>query len=66
MPGILLNGEPRETKDGETVEQALRSSGLDPASLIVLLNGDVLEGAALSTKLKEGDSVDLLKLAGGG
>jgi len=66
MPSIALNGETKEAKPGETVEQLLRSSSLDAASLIVLLNGEVLEKGSLGVELKDGDSVDLLALAGGG
>ncbi len=67
MPQISFNGEPRKIEPGLTAEELLRQAGLKPESLIVLVNGDVVEAKALSgAVLKDGDSVDLLKLAGGG
>jgi len=66
MPSIALNGETKEARPGESVETLLRAADLDPASVIVLLNGEVLDKGSLGTALKDGDSVDLLALAGGG
>jgi len=67
MPEIKFNGEARKLEDGATAESLLRQAGFEPASLIVVLNGDIVETNELGAKLlKEGDSVDLLKLAGGG
>lgn len=67
MPEIKFNGETRKLDSGATAESALRLAGFEPGSVIVVLNGDVVEPAALaSTALKDGDSLDLLRIAGGG
>ena len=67
MPEIKFNGETRKLDSGSTAEALLRLTGFEPASLLVVINGDVVETEALATTiLKDGDSVDLLKLAGGG
>ena len=67
MPEIKFNGEKRSLDSGSTAEVLLRQAGFDPVSVIVVINGDVVEKTDLaSTALKEGDSVDLLRLAGGG
>jgi thiamine biosynthesis protein ThiS len=67
MPEITFNGEKRKLEDGSSAEVFLRQAGFEPASLIVVLNGDVVETADLAAaKLKDGDALDLLKLAGGG
>ncbi len=67
MPEIKFNGEAKKLGEGVSAEALLRQEGLVPDSLIVVLNGDVIELAALpSAVLKDGDSLDLLRLAGGG
>jgi len=67
MPEITFNGERKSVDAGSTAESALRQAGVDPASFIVLLNGEVLDAKAVSSSvLSDGDGLDLLKLAGGG
>ena len=67
MPEIKFNGETRKLDSGSTAEVLLRQAGFEPASVILILNDDVVEKSALaSTVLKDGDSVEILRLAGGG
>lgn len=67
MPEIKFNGESKPLEPGVTAEVFLRRSGFDPATVISVLNGDVVEADKLSSaSLKDGDSLDLLRLAGGG
>jgi len=64
MPEIKFNGDARKIEDGESVETLLLSSGIETQDVIAVLNGDVVEKTA--TLLKDGDALDLLRVAGGG
>jgi thiamine biosynthesis protein ThiS len=67
MPEISFNGEKRSVEDSSTVDELLKREGVQPKGLIVLLDGDVLDGDVwASTKLRDGAALDLLRLAGGG
>ena len=67
MPEIKFNGETRKLDSGSTAEALLRQAGIEPSSVIVVVNGDLVETKDLaSSVIKDGDSVDLLRLAGGG
>jgi len=67
MPEIKLNGETRKVEPGSTAEALLRQAGLAPASLIVIVNGEVADAKELASRsLNDGDAIDLLSFAGGG
>jgi sulfur carrier protein len=64
---ILVNGEPREIAIGSTVAQLLESLRLDPRSLAVELNLDVIpRGRHAECLLHDGDRLEIVTLVGGG
>ena len=64
---IKINGEEIENINGITVAEYLSSSGYDAKRVAVELNGDILPKAQYdSTVLKNGDSVEVVSLVGGG
>lgn len=63
---IIINGK---NADGnyETVNQLLKERDLDPKLVVVELNGSILPKADYeSTRLKEGDAVEIVQFVAGG
>jgi sulfur carrier protein len=64
---ITVNGETEQSSDGSTVIEILASHTLREDAVIVLLNGEIAERDLWgSTPLKEGDSVEIIRVLGGG
>jgi len=64
---ISVNGEPREVAHGTTVAQLLDSLQLDPRTLAVEVNLDVIpRGRHAQCVLNEGDRLEIVTLVGGG
>ena len=64
---IIVNGKPREAPEGISVLDLLEEIKLNPQTTIVELNRTVLNQEAFGKKrLGEGDSLELVRLVGGG
>jgi thiamine biosynthesis protein ThiS len=64
---LVINGDPRRVERSETVEQLLAELGLDARAVVVELNRVIIRRPALaSTRLGEGDSVEIVHFVGGG
>ena len=64
---IFVNGEPREVVTGSTIAQLLETLRLDPRSLAVELNLDVIpRGRHAECLLHDGDRLEIVTLVGGG
>lgn len=64
---ILVNGEPRSVPGPATVEDLLRHLELDPRTVVVELNRQIVRRPRLhDTALAQGDSVELVHFVGGG
>jgi thiamine biosynthesis protein ThiS len=64
---IVLNGEPRWIHGPSTVAGLLRHLSLDPRTVVVELNRQIVRRAELEqTTLASGDSVELVHFVGGG
>ncbi|WP_346017085.1 sulfur carrier protein ThiS [Pseudenhygromyxa sp. WMMC2535] len=67
MPTIVLNGEPRTTRDGQTVAELLAELDLDPRQVAVERNRDIVPRAEHGkTVLSEGDALEVVTFVGGG
>jgi thiazole synthase len=67
MPQITVNAEPRSFPDPLTVAELLRHLGRDPTKLAVEVNRSVVPRADHDrTALREGDTVEIVTLVGGG
>jgi thiamine biosynthesis protein ThiS len=65
--GIIVNGEPRRVPGPATVADLLRHLNLDPRTVVVELNRQIVRRSGLdSTALAEGDAVELVHFVGGG
>ena len=65
MP-VRVNGEPRDVTAG-SVADLLRSLEIDPRTVVVELNREIVRRPALeSTYIKEGDEIELVHFVGGG
>ncbi|NVB41465.1 sulfur carrier protein ThiS [Pseudenhygromyxa sp. WMMC2535] len=67
VPTIVLNGEPRTTRDGQTVAELLAELDLDPRQVAVERNRDIVPRAEHGkTVLSEGDALEVVTFVGGG
>jgi thiamine biosynthesis protein ThiS len=64
---ITVNGELKEVPGPATVADLLRHLNLDPRTIVVELNRQIVRRPRLDeTVLAEGDSVELVHFVGGG
>jgi sulfur carrier protein len=64
---VIANGKPFETESDTTVAAFIRWRGLDPAFVVVELNGEPLERARYEeVGLSEGDRLELVRAVAGG
>jgi sulfur carrier protein len=64
---ILVNGQPRDVATGTTLAHLLETLRLDPRTLAVELNLDVIpRGRHAEWTLQEGDRLEIVTLVGGG
>ena len=64
---ILVNGEPRRVPGPATVADLLRYLSLDPRTVVVELNRQIVRRPRLQdTALADGDAVELVHFVGGG
>jgi sulfur carrier protein len=67
MITISLNGQRRELESEPTVAEMLEETGVKRERVAVLLNEEVVPKARhADTRLKDGDALELITLAGGG
>ena len=64
---VAVNGKDEALEPGVSLGQLLARRGIDPQSVVVEVNLDIV-GRELfsSTFLKEGDTVEILRFVGGG
>ena len=64
---VELNGEPQEFEEGATLSTLVERLSLAPERVAVELNRDVVRRADwASTRLSEGDRVEVVHFVGGG
>jgi thiamine biosynthesis protein ThiS len=64
---LLINGEARRVPGPATTADLLRHLGLDPRTVVVELNREIVRRPHLSdTPLADGDAVELVHFVGGG
>jgi sulfur carrier protein len=64
---LTVNGESRDLEDATTLLGLIESFSLNPEATAVQLNDDILERETFPTiTLNEGDTVELIRIVGGG
>lgn len=64
---IIVNGEARSLPGPASVADLLRHLGLDPRTVVVELNREIVRRPRLDdTALADGDAVELVHFVGGG
>lgn len=64
---LTLNGQARDTETGTTISDLLTSLQLAEKLVLVELNGQAVQRADFpATKLDEGDSLEIVRMVGGG
>jgi len=64
---IVVNGEPRRVAERSTLLQLLETLGLDPRTVVVELNREIVRRPRLGeTALAAGDAIELVHFVGGG
>ncbi len=67
MPTIVVNGESRPFRAGQTVAELLRELGLDSRQVAVERNRDIVPRAEHGqTVLADGDQLEVVTFVGGG
>ncbi|NLH49547.1 MAG: sulfur carrier protein ThiS [Myxococcales bacterium] len=67
MPRIRLNGEEQTVAEAASLADLLQSLKVPPQNLVVEYNGTVLAaGQYATTKLADGDVIELVRFVGGG
>jgi sulfur carrier protein len=67
VPTIVVNGEPRPLRAGQTVAELLRELGLDSRQVAVERNRDIVPRADHGqTVLADGDQLEVVTFVGGG
>lgn len=67
MMQLTVNGQPRELAEGSTIADLLNELELDPRTLAVERNLDLVPRAKhAETQLAAGDRVEVVTLVGGG
>jgi thiamine biosynthesis protein ThiS len=65
--GVIINGEPRRVPGQGTLLDLLSHLGLDPRTVVVELNREIVRRPHLGeTGLEDGDSIELVHFVGGG
>lgn len=64
---LIINGEDVESREGETLSSLLDELSVDTGRVATMVNDEVVAGEQrVTTKLEEGDRVEVLVFAGGG
>ncbi|BDQ33100.1 sulfur carrier protein ThiS [Pseudodesulfovibrio portus] len=64
---VVLNGKEYETGPGATIADLLAQRGVEPATVVVERNGDIVPGSDFaSVALNDGDHLEVLRFVGGG
>lgn len=64
---ITVNGQPREVREQITVLDLLRQLGVKPEITAVQRNAEIINRKAVDTTvLMDGDTVELIRIVGGG
>lgn len=64
---IIVNGTDLDTPEGGTVLSLLESKKLEPSTVVVEKNGDIVPGDQFATtRLGENDKLEILRFVGGG
>ena len=67
MIEITVNGKQREIDDGLDITGLLQALAIDARAVAVARNGEVVRRDAYKeTALREGDSVEIVRMVGGG
>ena len=64
---VTVNGESRELPEATTVATLAQLLGLNPKTVVVQRNEDIVDRAAYEcTVLADGDHIELIRFVGGG
>ncbi|HXG60622.1 MAG TPA: sulfur carrier protein ThiS [Planctomycetota bacterium] len=64
---LVVNGEPRDVRDGATLEDLVRELGLERRPIAVERNRRVVpRDRYAATRLEDGDRLEIVGLVGGG
>jgi thiamine biosynthesis protein ThiS len=64
---IVVNGEPRRAREGQTIADLVRALELDPERLAIELDRRIVKRAEwASTRLAHGATLEIVQFVGGG
>ena len=63
---MLVNGKIINFQENSDIEKLLHNLKINPDTIAILLNGEVLDKSNLKIELNENDQIELIKFVGGG
>jgi len=63
---VLVNGKPRDIRDGATVLDLVAELGLTRRNVVVEYNGEALERARYDMAIRAGDRLEIVRAVPGG
>jgi sulfur carrier protein len=64
---VTINGKEEHVREGQSLLAFLTEKGLDPKTLVVEHNGEILKAENLSQiKFQSGDRIEIIRFVGGG
>ncbi len=64
---LVLNGKETDVADTVTIQSLLEGNNIPPEAVVVELNGNIVPGSEFgTTRLNEGDHLEVLRFVGGG
>jgi thiamine biosynthesis protein ThiS len=63
---VLINGRKQTLSPDATIIRLLDELKIDPAAIVVELNGKILQPEAYPNGLSEGDRLEFIRFVGGG
>lgn len=63
---IVVNGEPSEVAEGETLRALVARYNLVPEKVAIELNRRLVRASGYDTALNDGDAVEIVTFVGGG
>lgn len=63
---MLVNGKILDFKENSNLEKLIQNFKINPNTIAIMLNGEIIDKSDLKIELKEEDQIELIKFVGGG
>ncbi len=63
---MLVNGKIIDLLENSDLGKLIQNFKINPSTIAIMLNGEIIDKTNLKIKLKENDEIELIKFVGGG